>query len=412
MDLNDILQINENASLWGGVNYGYNLFDLIMERYEGKDKRFLKCEEYIQEMIDVVKEKGPTAIHKDCEQNVKLMKTLIDIFNLRKLDIYWNYEGIYKARTTVPSYMVYGIVNGYSYKKDKKIPLKIKVFMQVDFLKGQFTPAEILSLILHEIGHNFYISGLTIATEICRIILTFGFSILYDLSHSSKETSISDLMNISSKYFPKLSKRIEQVMTLYNNINAFRCAVIGPFEIIYEIITGKRDLFLKDKQIYPLTLFLYHDEKYANQISTKYGYGPDIVSATKKINASEGLLVNKLTKSSPIFEVINDFYLLQMNVLYTLKFEEHPSINVIHTNVSDKLKKDLKSGDYPPEVKKELEEEINKLDKMYDDLFIINQSEQAPHIRKKLMDFVNKIFKGHTDPREILNFYYDNRIMP
>ena len=89
MDLNDILQINENASLWGGgVNYGYNLFDLIMERYEGKDKRFLKCEEYIQEMIDVVKEKGPTAIHKDCEQNVKLMKTLIDIFNLRKLDIY------------------------------------------------------------------------------------------------------------------------------------------------------------------------------------------------------------------------------------------------------------------------------------------------------------------------------------
>jgi hypothetical protein len=83
--------------------------------------------------------------------------------------------------------------------------------------------------------------------------------------------------------------------------------------------------------------------------------------------------------------------------------DAHPNNNQRASSMLKKLERDLKSNDYPPEMKAELEAEIKRMKKVYQNM---NANEGNTAIRKGWYDSLDAFTNGHSDIREIFDAFY------
>ena len=380
--------------------------EILLEYYQGKTKELIKCEGYIREIIKEIKRdsvlnvtrKGMT---RHNEWNTKLEKELANFFNLKEVKIYWD-QGIINAMTLTSNALIRPDLKT-NWKNGSLSNFKLYTVMYEDLIyRANLNEQEVLAVLLHEIGHNFYVCPISIGFELFYTIATFPIGLLAQFIVKGIYKVSFALSDFIKENLPILPNIMTIFSTLYDEIMRFFKPIGYLEKLAYrllDIVTGRANL---------IDIFTsYGDERGADSFAAMYGYGPDLTSGLKKLNTAEGTTYGKLIKGSgTIGSIYNDIIELSCDLMSAMSLDPHPSNNQRAAVTLKKLKKDLATGDYPREVKKDLEREIARMEKMYK---VVNENStgSSVQIRQAWYNMINEVTKDNSDFRELFKFYYD-----
>lgn len=219
---------------------------------------------------------------------------------------------------------------------------------------------ELMGIILHEIGHN--------------------------IQHVPIITSLNIVSALFSPFTSTIFSNIERTMSIVEGLPVLNQVI--RFENIFTKIVkditggGRYDalktfyklMIIKSHQI--ITIFdpmrhfgTYAAERYSDSFATAYGYGQALSRGLLKIDpVTANTTYNKVVNSNAI-TAFGDLALVTfMNICMMVAMTGvHPVTGHRIKNGLEKLERDLRTGDYPIEVKKSLESDIKAMRTIYTD---------------------------------------------
>ena len=286
----------------------------------------------------------------------------------------------------------------------------------------KLTPEEIMGLLLHEIGHNFQ------CTPLCNIAKTIPFLDIYQQIKSiNRNPTFMKILNLiysaPSEFFgnelwAKIFRECEQYwdsMTAgtrkawdeffqYNWITNTQIMTAIPF--LFPVLFGKQMLDMI-RYPNPLEIFAsvcgYSGEVFADSFAVAYGYGAGLSSALSKIERSVFIQYNELlSKDSPV-KPIYELSAVTLEIMMAMfNMDAHPSTQKRIINTIDKLERELKSGELPPNLKKQALNDLAKSRKMYKDYLEADGYDSKLAILGAYRQ-INDFLGGNLDWRGILN---------
>lgn len=225
--------------------------------------------------------------------------------------------------------------------------------------KQKLASDELMAIILHEIGHNIthvpIINSLNIVSLLVRPMTSTIYS-TFDRFVTVVEgipviNQIVRFNNIFNKMVSDITgDRGNALMTFY------KLVIHGGYKLV-TILDPVRHFGG------------YLGERYSDSLATAYGYGESLSRALLKISSvTSQSSYNKMVNSNNI-TAFGDIFLLTFSdicVMITMG-SVHPKIGHRIKNALNKLERDLRRGDYPPEVKSQLEADVKQLRKIYND---------------------------------------------
>lgn len=143
----------------------------VQEVYFGGNKELENAQKYLDKIVKRIKETQWSALYKlnitDSEDNIKFQQSLQKMFGFGSVNIYWDNSYVPNAYTYPASLLLeaqpfeqWGINDLKMQKQgkyyDEKHLGRIVMCITMYFVKKlDLTPRETMSIILHEIGHNF-----------------------------------------------------------------------------------------------------------------------------------------------------------------------------------------------------------------------------------------------------------------
>ena len=198
-------------------------------------------------------------------------------------------------------------------------------------------------------------------------------------------------------------------MDMYNRFVMEYNTVTRPVIVLSNMLTVMQyPLQIITKYASRVNILRYGDEKGADSFAARYGYGEELISALKKMKVPSYSAYGSLVNKTGVGRIVGDLTELQCDIIGGLLLDPHPNADQRASAILKKLKSDLAKGDYPKEVKKELEADIARMEKCHETVNMINDDPNGPNIRKGIYDMVNQATDGHSDLREIFNFYFDS----
>lgn len=390
---------------------------LIQEAYYGKLPEFEEMERLFDKVIEKVKKDQKKANPNKYPEMKKIEKLFSKIFGFKKSLIYWqpfNTEDAY----TVPvnTFLIFANRKERTIEKkkngfyDKNHSVVLTVYLSCgDILVTDMTSRELIAVILHEIGHNFDLSGYHLLSYYMDAICSLGTSVI----ENNKYKKMDKINDVKMDYYDKVKdnskpfydnakkrertnrevkERMEGMIKcrskfsilnlLFNTISLPFYIVLGPFIQLGSLTTKKAELF-------------------ADSFSTAYGYGVDLVTALKKLGDT-----TKYYKPKGAMKVLSDLGRYQYEAMNAM-FEPHGSTQERCHECLKKLKNDLKSSDFSPELKEELEDEIKRIDDQYKR--IVNMTDEEKGIFTKVWRKINAvIFRG--SPNLIAKLFKTNKV--
>ena len=384
-------------------------YEVLMEAYAGKPKEFIKCERLLQEIVDQIKKDNKDRsnvvrtrnVVKDYPANKELCKTLEDFFKVTKINIYWD-SGMSNAFTLKPSSFSIASNKG-RYLDNRNCNLDVFIVIYEDLVvRCDLTAQELMAVILHEIGHNFYFCPIKLYSELILTIVTFPIGLIYKFIGKAIYKFAALTTDIIKQHFPLLYNIIDLYNYLLNTIYDY----IKPLTVLrYGMSAIYR--FVNDPSF---NLSGYGDEKGADSFAAKYGYGPEQASALQKMespmNTHYAKQMSKRGENTGA-SIMEDLCALSVDLVAGLTLDPHPNNNQRASSMLKKLEHDLETGDYPPEMKRSLENEIVRMRKAYE---VINDPKFGGdvEIRKGWYKILDTATNGHSDLRELFNFYFDS----
>jgi hypothetical protein len=395
----------------GAYDNGYSIFNIALEYFQGKSKELRECEKYCTNIVtkignimgdvDILK----TPISGDDVDNIMLEKTLAKFFKVRKVRLYWDNGSVINAYT-YPN----GCITRANAKKNlldgKGSNMNISIFLYTNAVSAaQVTGSELLAIILHEIGHNFHFCPLSTFSDIVLGILSFGLRPLMRLIDKGLTIVTAELVDLVRKYVPIVSNLFDVYHRFWLEVNY----LMNPVNIVRTMVTClSNPVKVMTSVMQNIDILGYGEEKIADSFAARYGYGSELVSALKKFNVPRDTMYGKLVMSGKVGGIVADIAELQVTIINGLLLDPHPNTDQRAASMVKKLKRDLAKGDYPRELRSELEAEIKRLEEAHRTVNIINESVDGPNIRKAIFDVVNKATGNRSDLREIFNFYFDS----
>lgn len=380
--------------------------DVVMEYYAGKTKELLKCESYLQKIIDdILLHKddvtGRAIITKNNEWNSKLEDELADFFGVKEVNIHWS-AGNVNAYTLTPSVM---FINGYknALETGKTSSLKMHICIYEDLIAdANLNSSELMAVLLHEIGHNFYYCPIMAGFELFYSIMTLGLPILASFLAKVIYYAKWGIEDFIKKSIPSVYSAYANIKSFMNDIKRF-IAPIETASIVARLLSGSATIVLKN----PVNKLLkYGGEEGADSFAARYGYGPEQTSALAKMSSVENTRYGKALKDGGSgMSIYHDFNQLSLDIICMCAVEPHPNASQRASSMLKKLKRDLASGKYPEGMKKDLEKEIDRMEKMYN-VAAKNSSESNTQVRQSWYDAINTVTDGNSDFREIFGFYF------
>lgn len=419
--------------------------EMFNEAYFGKSESLLEAEKILDTLIPIIKQ-NPLADYTNHPLTRALANSLKRQFGFKELYLVWKRSrkispSIY---TLVSSDIVFSGKNivgvnkkdGY-YDKDHShvayITLSSTLPAQVNI-----TGAEYLAAILHEIGHNFDTSVYNMVNTIYMIIMnTFRTVRIPDPSNESY---------ISYQYMNLLPLILSTGpgKTAYHSISKFVEKILDKFPFFKKITDLSRrlgDWFVRIIEVYSspaklLTIpgfilmspsahlagvFTRKGEMFADSFAASYGYSKDLLTMLEKLQLTYQF---KMTNSGSLKDAINDLNEHPIRKFFTdLSIAESSvislfmdgghgtSINRAKLNL-DMLKKDLQNGDYTPEVKASLQQEVAELERSINDYrqgYIDGNEETNLPFTLFARQLLYNSFHGRTD--YIAKLFPDNTVV-
>ncbi|WP_300944026.1 hypothetical protein [uncultured Duncaniella sp.] len=252
---------------------------------------------------------------------------------------------------------------GIKFKNNAKYSMRMFIGMELFEDHGEYsmTGGEILAIILHEIGHNFYVGpirefgaeflGMLTATELVKwllselqlIMLVEGSDTLDRMMPDSQKKQITALMNIIGTAFRPIyaAGNLAIIIT-----NLLRMAVIIANVIVTIPLRAIR------------SVVLYDTEKYSDAFAASYGYGTELSSSLEKLGH---MTMPGVTSSD--MQLVLDFLFAMYRIplsLIMLLIDVHPESNGrLHNNIKYMEAAGSKITD--PKLKKEYTAAINQM---------------------------------------------------
>ena len=313
--------------------------------------------------------------------------------------------------------------NGYRFRDKNGLVIVVAIYSGV-LLNPEFTDAEIVAILLHEIGHNFsdVISNYVKLGNNCMLVLWVIKIIIQALLAVENPKNINGLINgISStvqntNVFQKIKKEfMENYSELFDNV-FFRAinAGIGMFKDVMtniamayirliqgttisigSLLFGGTDNILKvrgilDKPfdfVQKLT-FKRHDEIIGDKFAAIYGYGPEQYTALNKLKKTL-LPAEDIIRQLPY----GDVFLANAKVANIDSFagDSHPhNIQRLNTMIHS-LEFELSKPNLEPEIKKTVEKQLKEMNKLKEDfLKLTNDEEEYIRTEKVFAAIVEK----------------------
>ena len=361
------------------------LFEKVLnESYFGKDNELIECENLLD---DIVKSMRDNKLPSNTTNRERLSR-VEDILKAK-----FNFSDVVLDTGAFTTGFAYTIPNnsvldyayetetgagGYRYKK-AYFPCVIRV--DKDLFSMAENGAEVLGVILHEIGHNFYympLLGRMVHTIFMIQAILFKyktylknkiqFIFLKPLKEflESKAGLISDMYNFLETFFSWLSYRKDSY-AFSKIINLF-FILIAPVNFAFNIIAG----FFHGLVSLVFTGGTgYTNEKFADDFATAYGYGADMNRILLRLHVP--LDDDKISFEQSCGEIGGTLLTLPLQVVGV-----HPSIGARLSNAELRLRTELKRTKND-KLKRIIQSDLNKV--------ILAKKRFMEHVKnKKILD--------------------------
>lgn len=269
-----------------------------------------------------------------------------------------------------------------------------------------FSDAEVLAIILHEIGHNFQhvrntplgmYDFIMCCAMWAQLLYLNPIGIIYDTDQRAK-------LGKQIKNSPFMSSVVSAFSGLKGFISAFSASIdaiytiFAPFAKIVKATVNTAITVTQD----PLSLLSMSKsaEYISDDFANKLGYGAELGTALTKITADKSATgVTKAVYNIPIFKELNDIVTVVASTILS-PISSHPPVGKRIKNMITELEKDLKSSDLSPALKKEVRLQIDQLSKCADDM--INIPDSSEILQRNIQSQMNR----NIDPlsKLILNY--------
>lgn len=397
-----MIDVGKLQALSEGAQYTNNT-PLLEATFYGKNAELLKAEKLLDEMV-VLGHAGKSGTEAFTNKMMELSNLIAKIFGFSSVQInnsimyacnpYWilvpgMQAGCTIVHCSIIKYAKYAgnaaVHNGNTeyvefdkhhkgirFKRNAKYVMRIFLGLSLfeDHGMHSLTGAEILAILLHEIGHNFYIGPVReLGTELMAMMSpTDAVSMMrqwIDYIWTTEGSALVDSMTPESE---------RKTLTLITNaINS----IISPvFEgqrigVVVQNILKMSQIFAHITEVFanmllkvPRAIFKYDSEKYSDAFATSYGYGTELAMALEKL---EHLTIPKVNNSQ--FQLVMDFllaiYKIPLGFLLAMR-DEHPENNARLAN-NIKYMEAAGTKIIDPKMKKEYDAAIASMYKLRDD---------------------------------------------
>lgn len=380
--------------------------DVFLEAYYGKLPEFEEIEKLLGIMMRKARKDPMKANPNKWEENAKIQKLFCKVFGFKSTYIYWIPRNTPNAFTiTLYSLMLFGDTKDFIEKRsdrgfyDSSKTSVLTVYGYTGLLLDELnlTPRELLAIILHEIGHNFDFSAYHLISYWINNIATLGLSGLWTRRHKAVEDLADEKMKYYYQYKDTFDEEYEdqktreeiaakekKAMDRYRN----RGKVTMTLEALMTLITT---MFYAPAAI-PIQLLNLDGkmgELFADSFAVSYGYGEELITSLEKLGGDNGF---KYKDNGPTATFLRDLN-ATLAEIFNGMVEIHGSNQERAKESLKKLKVDLKTSDYPPGMKAELEKEIQRLESYYNTLISASDGEKMT-IQKRWRRFCEKFFGG------------------
>lgn len=145
----------------------------------------------------------------------------------------------------------------------------------------------------------------------------------------------------------------------------------------------------------------FSSEIFADSFATTYGYGPALASGFAKFSNSAFSNSIYLSKKNK-YNVYNQYILVSMMLVNSV-LDPHPMEQTRIKNQINKLRKELASEDLDPSLKANIEKDIVKIDKLYDEYLHMDPKFRYLAVIMNFRNFNETYFGGKMDFRDFVN---------
>lgn len=274
---------------------------------------------------------------------------------------------------------------GFKYKKEAGYCCAVTIYNGLLF-DDRFTDAEILAIILHEIGHNFESvinDTLYYTSDVVEVLNALVAFIQVALpSQGNMATIMGGITGvgigkiITSNWFKKFNVKFTDFILKNDGLKS----IFGIMSIIGDSINE-----LENNILYVVSQVMKYgslprtvisvilskigrptgkiSENIADSFATVYGYGADLSSAVLKFDSfSVGTAVERGIMNIPVISQLMAIYDLPLDLFITA-FNEHPT-GIERTKMAKaNLQRELKSAYLDPKMKIHIQNQIKDIDK-------------------------------------------------
>jgi len=394
------------------------LDDVLNEAYLGKSKELKHMEDLI-EKIRIKYGTSGSSFHgfrtmfsnlESSEEWQELRKSFEDVFGFYSVSLLLDSNTEFPNAFTVPMSITFDANvrapfaiqykdKRIKYDKKHKFCTLIIITAPLLFTK-KLSSAEILAVLLHEVGHNFDTAVLpgflgirildiimqasnAISSKPGLIDLPLVFSFLMGLFTPTRmlDNAITNAIQ-SNPTLQTLKKMTMGFITLVPHSIGLIKKIIYPvlkLSAIENIITALMyiPVIIAYKVVYA-SVFSYTAETFADSFATLYGYGPELQSALIKMKTEvmdEGIGTNKALASIPIighWMGLNEYVWDHFASLT----DGHPNFNARLKTSINLLEKDLQDPRIDKKTKYQVKDDLKKLNKIYDEFNKLSESDK------------------------------------
>lgn len=314
---------------------------------------------------------------------------------------------------------------GYKFKKDADYACILYITTGL-LLNPSFSSDEIMAILLHEVGHNFYsimtnnnaiLSGFyTACTFADAMILAaqnpdnaaaYAGDVL-DMTNFGKKLTIEYKNILQNNAFFKmlggvaysvkaLAKTLLQYFVTINNI----VGLLNPANIVnatFNTLVNKiKSSPVRNTIALPI---MYRDERTADNFVTIYGYGAELSSALQKLESSEldeqDTIMNMFNK----IPIVSQLFHLNMMPIYIVVglFDPHPDHIYRAKDQIALLERELNKTNLDPKMRKCIQSDLNTCKKALDKYIDQSKGIKDPYICKKVYNsLLIKFDKGFKE---------------
>jgi hypothetical protein len=367
------------------------------EEYIGQVPEFDKIAELFDAMIVKARKTPKTINPNNLPENKAIEKIFKKFFGFKAYHLYWIPSDTRNAFTFTSSMMRAGERGEKIFERkpghgfyDTEHQCKVYMMSYAGLLlkDANLTGKEFTAIFLHEIGHNCDWAPFMHMNILTKLYLAMYNKKAVDYHNEIKDETYKMFKAEYDKIYndPKERKAQRERDDRYYDvrINSLPLHVInGLINLTINITSGT----LLTIPIQLLNADSKKSEQFADSFAVAYGLGPELMSGLGKL----GDYSKYVRKTDPLHNLFRDFDSAQSEI-YAVLFDCHSSDQQRCKDCIVKLRKDLKSGDYPPEMKSDLLDELHELENEYNQIL-----SGGPPLVRGWRRFIDIFFGGRLD---------------